>query len=101
MTAQFQQSPTDLADGTTAAFTVFCPAGETAVGGGYRGDDQDSEETIVGSSTPVRAAGAAGSVAPPVDDQTFSGWRTTMKNPTGGVTTGIRPEVWAFCVAAS
>jgi hypothetical protein len=35
-----------------------------------------------------------------MDGQGFTGWRITVINPAGGVTTGIRPQVWVFCAAA-
>ena len=63
-------------------------------GGGARGDAQDSEETIVTSSRP---SVSAMSTNPPLDGGTFTGWRITVVNPTGGTATGIRPEVWVVC----
>ena len=93
-TTQFEQAAADLADGASSSYTVFCPAGQRGVGGGARGDATDSEETMVTSSRP---AVSAMSTNPPGDDGTFTGWRTTVKNIAGGVTTGIRPEVWVVC----
>jgi hypothetical protein len=93
-TTQFEQAAADLADGASMSYTVFCPAGQRGVGGGARGDATDSEETMVTSSRP---SVSSSSTNPPGDDGTFTGWRITVKNITGGVTTGIKPEVWVVC----
>ncbi len=45
VTAQFTQAGTDLPDGASQSFNAFCPAGQTALGGGMRGDDTDLSET--------------------------------------------------------
>jgi hypothetical protein len=84
---------TDLADGTKTSINAVCPAGQTAIGGGGRGDDLNSEETNVSSSRPIVDAG--GGV--PADGSGFGGWRLTVTNVAGGMTTGIRPTVWAIC----
>jgi hypothetical protein len=97
VTVQFEEATADLADGASASYDVFCPAGEQAIGGGARGDATDSEATNVGSSRPAISASNTG---PPVDGQSFTGWRATVLNPAGGVTTGIRPDVWVVCVPA-
>jgi hypothetical protein len=87
----------DLADGTSASFNAFCPAGMQAIGGGFRGDFEDSEATNTGSSRPAMSPG---DTEPPLDGGTYTGWRITVQNPAGGVGAGIRPEVWAVCVPA-
>lgn len=96
-TVQFEQAATDLADGTSQSYNVFCPAGQQAIAGGARGDATDSEDTSITSSRP---AISSGNTEPPVDGGTFKGWRITAKNLAGGVTSGIRPEIWVVCVAA-
>lgn len=87
----------DLADGTKASYSAFCPAGEQAIAGGGRGDDTASQETSMTSSRP---AVSAANTEPPADGGTFTGWRITITNLAGGVTTGIRPTVWVMCVPA-
>jgi hypothetical protein len=94
-TVQSTTAAVDLADGTKASYDAFCPAGQQAIAGGGRGDDTQSEETSVTSSRPALA-----NTNPPADGQGFTGWRITVTNLTGGVTTGIRPTVWAVCVPA-
>ena len=96
-TTAFFRATSDLADGANASFSVFCPAGKQAIGGGGRGDDTLSESTIL---TNTRPAISAANTEPPLAGQGFTGWRITVVNPTGGATTGIRPEVWAVCVDA-
>jgi hypothetical protein len=94
VTVQFEQAGADLADGASASYNAFCPAGQLGIGGGFRGDFDDSEATNVGSSRPAMGPG---NTEPPVDGGTFTGWRITVLNPTGGITAGIRPEVWVIC----
>ena len=96
-TAHFAQHPTDLAAGTSATIQVFCPDGKQAIGGGIRGDAQDSEATTVTSSRP---SVSAASTNPPADGGTFGGWRGTVQHNAGSTATGIRPEIWAICVDA-
>jgi len=96
-TVQFLQAPADLADGTSASYNVFCPAGQQAIAGGARGDATDSEETSV---TSLRPAISAANTEPPASGQGFTGWRITARNLPGGVVAGIRPEVWVVCVSA-
>ena len=86
-------SAADVPDGTKTQINAVCPAGQTAIGGGGRGDDTNSEETNVTSSRPIVDAG--GGV--PADGSGFTGWRLTVTNVTGGMTTGIRPTVWVIC----
>ena len=97
VTVQFQQAPADLANGANMSYSVFCPAGQQGIGGGGRGDDTLSEETIL---TNTRPAISSGNTEPPIDDGTFTGWRITVVNPAGGAASGIRPEVWAICAPA-
>jgi hypothetical protein len=87
----------DLADGTKASYNAFCPDGQQAIGGGGRGDVTTSEATAVTSSRP---AVSATNTEPPADGQGFTGWRITVFNPAGGVTTGLLPTVWVICAAA-
>jgi hypothetical protein len=95
ITVQFEQAAADLADGASASYNAFCPEGQIGIGGGFRGDLTDSEATNVGSSRPAMAPT---NTEPPLDNGTLSGWRITVLNIPGGVTTGIRPEVWVVCV---
>jgi hypothetical protein len=97
VTVQFEQAGADLANNTNASYSVFCPAGQQAIGGGGRGDATLSEETIL---TNTRPAISSGNTEPPLDNGTFTGWRITVVNPTGGAASGIRPEVWAICAPA-
>jgi hypothetical protein len=82
----------DLADGAKMSYDVSCPADQTAIGGGGRGDDFNSEETEVTSSRPETAGGGV-----PADGSGFTGWRLTVVNKAGGMTTGIQPTVWVIC----
>jgi hypothetical protein len=95
ITTVFVQAAADLADNTSSSYNAFCPAGQIAIGGGGRGDDQDSEFTNVGSSRP---AISAGNTEPPLVGQGFGGWRITVFNPAGGPAT-VKPEVWAICAS--
>jgi len=96
-TTRFFQHPSDLAAGSSATLTVFCPAGEAAIGGGIRGDANDSEATTV---TGTRPAVSAANTNPPADGGTFTGWRGTVVHNAGSGATGIRPEIWVICVKA-
>jgi len=96
VTVQYFQAAADLPDGTSASYNAFCPAGQSAIGGGARGDATESEKTVLGSSRPSISAG---NTEPPLSGQGFSGWRTTVLNPTGAPEAGIRPEVWVICAA--
>jgi hypothetical protein len=95
VTTQFVQAPADLANGANMSYGAFCPAGKQAIAGGGRGDDTLSEETIL---TNTRPAISSGNTEPPLAGQSFTGWRITVVNPTGGAASGIRPEVWVVCV---
>jgi hypothetical protein len=92
ITVQFQQHPVDLANGAETSVDVHCPAGQTAIGGGTRGDLTNSELTKVTASRPIISTGNSGA---PADDGTFTGWRGTFVNENNGA--GIRPEVWVIC----
>jgi hypothetical protein len=96
-TVQFAQAAADLADTRNQSYGVFCPDGQQAIGGGGRGDDTLSEETIL---TNTRPAISRANTEPPTNGQSFTGWRITVVNPAGGSPSGIRPEVWVVCVAA-
>jgi len=96
-TTAFFQASADLANGANQSYGVFCPAGKQAIGGGGRGDDTLSEETIL---TNTRPAISAGNTEPPLAGQGFTGWRITVVNPIGGAASGVRPEVWVVCVDA-
>jgi hypothetical protein len=96
-TTVFFKAPTDLVDNSNMSYGAFCPAGKQAIAGGGRGDDTQSESTIL---TNTRPAISAGNTEPPLAGQGFMGWRITVVNPTGGATTGIKPEVWVVCVNA-
>jgi hypothetical protein len=105
---QFEQAPAALADNTSTSYDVHCPEGQTALGGGSRGDATDSEFTITTSSRPIISTTSPGA---PVDDGTFTGWRATVLNPTGGAADpppqtaaappggAILPEVWVVCAS--
>lgn len=93
VTVQFEQAASDLASGQSVSITAFCPEGQTAIGGGVRGDANDSELTKVTNTRPAIGP----STEPPTDNGSFSGWRGTVVNENNG--TGIRPEVWVICAA--
>jgi hypothetical protein len=96
VTTQFEQAATPLADNSSASYDVHCPDGQTALGGAARGDATDSEFTNVTSSRPKISTANAGA---PVDGGTFTGWRVTVLNPSGGAPPGgdILPQVWVIC----
>ena len=107
ITAQTEVAAVALANNSSASYTVTCPAGQQAIGGGGRGDATDSEYTIVTSSRPVISTDIT---EPPVDGGTFTGWRVTVLNPLtapGGAFPDpppggdILPAVWVFCAPAS
>jgi hypothetical protein len=95
VTTVFFQAPADLADNSNMSYGAFCGAGKVAIGGGGRGDDTLSEQTIL---TNTRPAISSGNTEPPLAGQGFNGWRITVVNPTGGAASGVKPEVWAICV---
>jgi hypothetical protein len=94
-TTVFFQAPADLANGANMSYSAFCPAGKQAIGGGGRGDDTLSEETIL---TNTRPAISSTNTEPPLAGQGFKGWRITVVNPAGGAASGVKPEVWVVCV---
>jgi hypothetical protein len=94
VTTQFEQAASDLANGANGNYDVYCPAGQVGIGGGGRGDDTLSEETII---TNTRPAISSSNPEPPLAGQGFKGWRITVVNPVGGTASGVRPEVWAVC----
>ncbi|HEV7770578.1 MAG TPA: hypothetical protein VGO66_07960 [Solirubrobacterales bacterium] len=96
VTTQFAVAAAEVPDGTSVSVDVFCPADQVALGGGARGDLTDSEATNVGSSRPIISSTNSGA---PASGGTFTGWRATVQNDTGGVTVGILPEVWVICAA--
>jgi hypothetical protein len=93
VTTQYTEGP-ELADGTKVSINAFCLPGEIALGGGARGDLTTSEATTVTSSRPITSET---NEEAPIDGGTFTGWRATVFNIAGGVTTGIFPEVWVIC----
>jgi hypothetical protein len=97
VTTRFFQHPSDLPEGQSATLTVGCPAGQTGIGGGIRGDANDSEATTVTGTRP--AVNATDNTNPPADGGSFAAWRGTVVHNDGSVTTGIRPEIWVICAA--
>jgi hypothetical protein len=89
---QFTQSGADLANGAEVSIDAQCLAGQTAIGGGVRGDLTNSELTKVTASRPIISPTNSGA---PADNDTFTGWRGTFVNENNGA--GIRPEVWVIC----
>jgi hypothetical protein len=96
VTTQFEQAAVALADGQKGSYDVFCPEGQIGIGGGGRGDANNSELTNFSSSRP---AISTANTEPPLSGQSFSGWRITVSNPVGGAAEEIKPEVWAICAA--
>jgi hypothetical protein len=94
VTTQYELAAAPLADNAKESYDVHCPEGQTAIGGGARGDATDSELTNVTSSRPIISTTSPGA---PVDGGTFTGWRATVFNPSGGPAADIRPEVWVTC----
>jgi len=92
VTVQFEQATAALANGAETSVDVHCPAGQTAIGGGTRGDLTNSELTKTTASRPIISTGNSGA---PADDGTFTGWRGTFVNENNGA--DIRPEVWVVC----
>jgi hypothetical protein len=105
ITVQHEIAAANLADGTSASYDATCPEGQQAIGGGARGDQTDSEYTVITSTRPLRSGGGF-----PLDGENFIGWRATVLNPQGNPTTGgfpanppdgdLLPEVWAICAPA-
>jgi hypothetical protein len=97
-TVQYEVAAAELPENTKASYDVHCLPGQLAVGGGVRGDVTQSEGTVITSSRPIISASNTGA---PVDNETFTGWRATVFNPSGGITTGLFPEVWVICLSTS
>ena len=95
VTVRYTRATEELPDGGRRAYDATCPAGQQGVAGGFRGDLNVPEATVVVSSRP-----AGPNTVDVIDGQSFVGWRVSVYNPPGGVTTGIRPEVWVACAAA-
>jgi hypothetical protein len=66
------------------------------IGGGARGDDNASEQTVI---TP-RARAQHDDRRATNQRTNIDGWKATMFNPPGGDVSGIRPDVWVVCVPA-
>jgi hypothetical protein len=98
VTVQTTVAATDLTAGNKASFTASCPAGQQAIAGGGRGDDNQSQFTNVGSSRPALSTTSPANEPPPAG-QGFDGWRITV-NAISGAPAGIRPQVWVMCAAA-
>jgi len=98
VTAYSLTAAADMTANQKLSFTVSCPAGQQAIGGGGRGDDSSSELTNVSASRPALSTTAPAN-EPPADGQGFDGWRITVKNE--GANPSIRPTVWVFCVPAA
>ncbi|WP_026911954.1 hypothetical protein [Patulibacter minatonensis] len=95
VTVRYSRATADLPDGQRQAYDATCPAGQQGVAGGFRGDLNVPEATVVVSSRP-----AGPNTVDVVDGERFVGWRVSVYNPPGGVTTGVRPEVWVACATA-
>jgi hypothetical protein len=92
VTVQFTQAAADLGNGAETSIDAQCLPGQTAIGGGTRGDLTNSELTKVTASRPIISPTNSGA---PASDGTFTGWRGTFVNENNGA--GIRPEVWVIC----
>lgn len=97
VTARSTTATVDLAVTMKASYTVSCPAGHQAIGGGGRGDDNTSDDTNVTSSRPALSTTAPANEPPP-EGAGFDGWRITVTNVSGA---NIRPTVWVMCAAAA
>ena len=80
-----------LPDNATAGASVPCPAGTRAIGGGSEIAAPTSNDVHATVSRPDRTGVA------PATGETFTGWRVTYRNPTGG--TGAT-TVHAFAICA-
>ena len=86
-----QRADIALADNTTQAVEVACPAGTTGVGGGSSVDQTGSDDIKLLVSRP----GNGGFI--PDDGQASNEWRAVYRNPAGG--TGAA-EIRAFILCA-
>ena len=98
VTAYSVTAAADMGANQKLSFTASCPAGRRAVGGGGRGDDNNSELTNVSSSRPALSTSTPTANEPPPEGGSFDGWRITVRNE--GANPDIRPTVWVFCAAA-
>jgi hypothetical protein len=92
VSVQFTEAAADMANGAELSLDAQCLPGQTAIGGGARGDLTNSELTKVTASRPIISPDNSGA---PADDGTFTGWRGTFVNENNGA--GIRPDVWVVC----
>jgi hypothetical protein len=92
ITVQFNEATSDLANGAETSLDAQCLAGQTAIGGGARGDLTNSELTKITASRPIKTPTDSGA---PASGGTFTGWRGTFVNENNGA--GIRPDVWVVC----
>jgi hypothetical protein len=92
ITVQFNEAAADLGNGAETSLDAQCLAGQTAIGGGARGDLTNSELTKITASRPIISPSNSGA---PDDGGTFTGWRGTFVNENNGA--GIRPDVWVVC----
>lgn len=97
VTARSFTATADMTNDQKLSYTATCPAGQQAIGGGGRGDDNTSELTNVSSSRPALSTTSPANEPPP-EGAGFDGWRITVKNV--GNNPGIRPTVWVICAAA-
>jgi hypothetical protein len=93
ITVRFAQGP-DAADNEQSRANAFCPAGQRALGGGAR-NEFNSNEPLLLASRPVISPD---NVEAPADGGTFTGWRATIFNPTGGSVGPFQAEVWVICL---
>jgi hypothetical protein len=97
VTARSVTAAVDMTNNQKASYTATCPAGQQALGGGGRGDDQTSELTRVTSSRPALSTTTPQANEPPPEGAGFDGWRITVQNV--GNNPSIRPTVWVMCAA--
>ena len=79
VTARSFTATADMTANQKLSYTASCPAGQQALGGGGRGDDQNSELTNVSSSRPALSTTAPANEPPP-EGGGFDGWRITVRN---------------------
>jgi hypothetical protein len=92
ITVQFKEAAAALANGAELSLDVHCLPGQTALGGGTRGDLTNSELTKVTASRPIIADDNSGA---PTNNGSFTGWRGTFVNEENGA--DIKPQVWVIC----
>lgn len=86
-----QRTDFALPDNSTQGDSVLCPTGTRAIGGGSSIAASASNDVHATVSRPD-STGVA-----PVDGETFSGWRVTYRNPSGGTPA---TTVHAFVICA-